>query len=64
MWFPARGKLAVNDGFGNVGVPPHRVCDGLVSRPVSPQSGAAPGQGALRGGPQAGHGWSRCENFP
>jgi hypothetical protein len=64
MWFPAPGKLAVNGGFGNVGVPPHPLSAGLVSRPVSPERGPAVGQDAVRGGLQAGHGRSRCENFP
>jgi hypothetical protein len=64
MWFPARGKLAVNGGFGNVGVPPARVSGGLVSRLVSPESGAALVDGALRGGPQRRYGRSRGENFP
>ena len=64
MWFPAPGKLAVNDGFGNVGVPPHRVFGSLISRPVSPESGPAVGHGAVRGGPESGHGRSRDENFP
>jgi len=63
MWFPARGKLAVNDAFGNVGVPPSRVFPGLISRPVSPESGSALVDGALRGVPQRGHGRSRVENF-
>jgi hypothetical protein len=63
MWFPAPGKLAVNDGFGNVGVPPHPLSSGLISRPVSPESGPDVVQDPVRGGPQAGHGRSRCENF-
>ncbi len=64
MWFPAPGKLAVNDGFGNVGVTPPRVSAGLISRPVSPESGPALIDGALRGVPQRGHARSRVENFP
>jgi hypothetical protein len=64
MWFPARGKLAVNGAFGNVGVPPVRLSAGLISRPVSPESGAAVVHGTVRGVPQRGHGRSRVENFP
>ena len=64
MWFPARGKLAVNGGFGNVGVPPSQVFASLVSRPASPESGPAVVDGALGGVPQGGHGRSRVENFP
>ena len=64
MWFPARGKLAVNGAFGNVGVPPSQVFAGLVSRPASPESGSTIVDGALRGIPQSGHARSRVENFP
>ena len=64
MWFPAPGKLAVNDGFGNVGVPLNPLSAGLVSRRVSPESGLAVGHGPVGGGTQGGHGRSRCENFP
>jgi hypothetical protein len=64
MWFPARGKLAVNGAFGNVGVPPATLRAGLVNRPGSPESGPAIVDGALRGVPQGGHGRSRVENFP
>jgi hypothetical protein len=64
MWFPAPGKLAVNAGFGNVGVPPSPMFTRLLSRPVSPESGPAVIHGLLCGGPQRGHGRSRVENFP
>jgi len=64
MWFPARGKLAVNGAFGNVGVPPSQVFAGLLSRLGSPESGATIIDGTLRGVPQRGHGRSRVENFP
>ena len=64
MWFPAPGKLAVNGAFGNVGVPPTRVSPGLISRPVSPESGATLVDGAVRGVPQRRYGRSRVENFP
>jgi hypothetical protein len=64
MWFPAPGKLAVNDGFGNVGVPPPRLFTGLISRRVSPESGPAFIHGALCGDPEFHHGRSRIENFP
>ena len=64
MWFPARGKLAVNGAFGNVGVPPPALRPGLVNRPDSPKSGSTVVDGALRGVPQLGHGRSRVENFP
>ncbi len=63
MWFPAPGKLAVNGAFGNVGVPPSRLSDTLISRAASPESGAALVREALRGGPQFGHGRSRREDF-
>ena len=63
MWFLAPGKLAVNGGFGNVGVPPPRVSGGLISRRVSPESGLTLGRGTLRGGSQFGHAGSRRENF-
>jgi hypothetical protein len=64
MWFPARGKLAVNGGFGNVGVPLLRVSHTLVRRIVSPERGPAIGHGAVRGVPQSDHGRSRREDFP
>jgi hypothetical protein len=64
MWFPARGKLAVNGAFGNVGVPPATLRPDLVNRPDSPESGSAVVDGALRGVPHLGHGRSRVENFP
>ena len=64
MWIPAPGKLAVNGGFGNVGVPPHPMFMGLISRRVSPESGTTVIDRALRGGPKLGHGRSRVENFP
>ena len=64
MWFPARGKLAVNGAFGNVGVPLSQVFAGLLSRPGSPESGSTIVDGALRGIPQSGHARSRVENFP
>ena len=63
MWFPAPGKLAVNGAFGNVGVPLDARPRTLVSRAVSPESGAAVGRGTLRGGPQFGHAGSRRQNF-
>jgi len=63
MWFPAPGKLAVNDGFGNVGVPPDRVSTGLVSRPVSPESGCALDNRPIRCHLQSDHRRSRVENF-
>ena len=64
MWFPAPGKLAVNGAFGNVGVPPNRRSETLISRAVSPESGAAVVRDALRGGPQLDHAGSRREDFP
>ena len=64
MWFPARGKLAVNDAFGNVGVPPPTLRPVLVDGLDSPESGSTIVDGTLRGVPQRGHGRSRVENFP
>ncbi len=64
MWFPARGKLAVNGAFGNVGVPPSTLRHGLVNRPDSLESGSTVVDGTPRGGPQSGHGRSRVEDFP
>jgi hypothetical protein len=63
MWFPARGKLAVNGAFGNVGVPPPALRVDLVDRLGSPESGSTIVDGTLRGVPQRRHGRSRIENF-
>src|SRR4051812_32745693 len=38
MWFPARGKLAVNGAFGNVGGPLDRLGGGLLGGPFHPSA--------------------------
>ncbi len=63
MWFLAPGKLAVNGGFGNVGVPPTRTRTGLLGRPFHPITALPGGHRAVRGGPQGGRIGARAEDL-
>jgi hypothetical protein len=51
MWFPAPGKLAVSDGFGNVGVPRDHLTDAPDMQVISPERGPAGLYRASRGLP-------------